>query len=193
MYKLARLREIIRIPPSYLGKNLDDAVKELLIEKVEGHMDKGLGYIVLASDVERIGIAKIVLGDGSIYQRVEFTALLFKPELQEVIDGWIYEITKFGAFVRLGPLDALLHVSQIMDDYLDVDVDNGRLIGRETKKSLRVNDKIRSRIVSVSLNPLNPRESKIGLTIKQGGLGKFEWMEEERKKKNEDEGMQKLS
>ncbi|MFQ5909084.1 MAG: DNA-directed RNA polymerase, partial [Thermoplasmata archaeon] len=33
-----------------------------------------------------------------------------------------------------------------------------------------------------SLNERNPRESKIGLTMRQAALGKLDWFEEDRKK-----------
>ena len=42
---------------------------------------------------------------------------------------------------------------------------------------------MRARIVALSLNERNPRESKIGLTMRQPGLGKIEWIAEDRAKK----------
>jgi len=38
-----------------------------------------------------------------------------------VIEGEVVEIADFGAFIRVGPIDALLHVSQLMDDYISYD------------------------------------------------------------------------
>ncbi len=61
---------------------------------------------------------------------------------------------------------------------IDVDVENKRLIGKESKKVLRVGDKTISRIVALTINDANPRHSKIGLTMRQPGLGKIEWIEE---------------
>ena len=43
----------------------------------------------------------------------------------------------------------------------------------------------RARIVTVSMNELNYRESKIGLTMRQVGLGTVEWLEEDRKLKEQ--------
>jgi DNA-directed RNA polymerase subunit E' len=74
-----------------------------------------------------------------------------------------------------------------MDDRIDVDDSNQRLLGKDTKRDLRVGDKVRARIVALSINERSPRESKIGLTMRQPGLGKLEWIEEERKKKGEKE------
>ena len=53
------------------------------------------------------------------------------------------------------------------------------MIGKETKREMRVGDRLRSRIVTISLNEVSPRESKIGLTMRQPGLGKLEWIGED--------------
>jgi len=39
--------------------------------------------------------------------------------------------------------------------------------------------------VAVSLNEREPSDSKIGLTMRQPGLGKYEWLEEERRREQE--------
>jgi DNA-directed RNA polymerase subunit E' len=125
-----------------------------------------------------------------VYQEVEYQALLFRPEIQEVVEGNVVEIRKFGAFVRFGPLDGLLHVSQIMDDRVNIDEHNQRLVGVETKKDLKVGYKVRSRVVSLSLSEISPRDSRIGLTMRQPGLGRLEWIVEAHKKA-EDKGGKK--
>ena len=117
-----------------------------------------------------------------MYQSVKFEQVVFKPRDNEVIEGVVVEILKFGAFVRFGPLDGLLHVSQIMDDRVDIDEANQRLVGKETGRFLAVGDIVRARVVSIDLNEKNPQDSKIGLTMRQPGLGKLEWLAEDSKK-----------
>lgn len=181
MYYLVKMENTVRIPPAYIGEDLDEVTSKIVKETFEGTMDKEHGLIVVTENVKRIGEGYIIHGDGAIYQQVEFDALTFKPEIHEVIDAIVCDIVEFGAFCHIGPLDALLHKSQIMDDKVVIDVDNRRMEGKETKKSLKVDDVVRVRIVTVSLNEMNPRESKIGLTMRQPGLGKEEWREEESK------------
>ncbi|RLF51094.1 MAG: DNA-directed RNA polymerase [Thermoplasmata archaeon] len=188
MYYMVKMENTIRIPPSMIGEDLDEVSSKIVRETFEGTMDKEYGLIVLTRNVKRIGEGNILHGDGAIYQKVEFEALTFKPELHEVVDAIVCDIVEFGAFCHIGPLDALLHKSQIMDDKILVDVENKRMEGKETKKTLKVGDKIRVRIVTVSLNEMNPRESKIGLTMRQPGLGKEEWKEMEKKKKEKEGG-----
>ncbi|MEM0449475.1 MAG: DNA-directed RNA polymerase [Methanomassiliicoccales archaeon] len=187
MYLMAQREKVVRIPPDRLGEDLDSTVVELAKESFEGKVEGSDSLIVLVRNIKPEGPGRIVHGDGAVYQKVRFESLIFRPALQEVVEGTVVEVLKFGAFVRFGPLDGLLHISQIMDDRIDVDDVNQRLLGKDTKRDLKVGDRVRARIVALSINERNPRESKIGLTMRQPGLGKFEWMEEDRKKKGEKE------
>jgi DNA-directed RNA polymerase subunit E' len=183
MYKIVSMEDTVRIPPDMLTNKKDELTKiieQLTHENFEGKMTYENSLIVLVTQIALNGSGRIVHGDGGVYQHVIFDALTFKPELHEIIQGTICEILKFGAFIRFGPLDGLLHISQIMDDRIDVDLVNERLVGKESKRDLKVGDRVRARIVAVSINERNPRESKIGLTMRQPGLGKFEWLEEDR-------------
>jgi DNA-directed RNA polymerase subunit E' len=74
-----------------------------------------------------------------------------------------------------------------MDERVNVDERNQRLIGVESKKDIKVGHKVRVRIVSLSLSEISPRDSRIGLTMRQPGLGRLEWIAEARKKKEKGE------
>jgi DNA-directed RNA polymerase subunit E' len=100
--------------------------------------------------------------------------------MQEVVDGNVVEVVEFGAFVGIGPVDGLLHVSQISDEYLAYDGENRQLASNESNQVLAEGDAVRARIVTKSIDERNPRDSKIGLTAKQPGLGKHGWLEEAR-------------
>jgi len=182
MYYLETRRDVVRIPPDRLGLGLEEALTELAQQQFEGKLIDGQNLTVLITGVKAQGEARIIHGDGGVYQDVEYTALLFRPELQEVVEGQVVEVRKFGAFVRFGPLDGLLHVSQIMDDRVNIDEHNQRLVGVETKRDLKVGYKVRARIVSLSLSEISPRDSRIGLTMRQPGLGRLEWIVEAHKK-----------
>lgn len=184
MYSLETREDIIRITPEKLGEDFDNLAAEFSREAFEGKVDAQGGYTLIVLNVEVIGEGHIVHGDGSVYQNVKFEALVYEPQLHEIIEGTVCEIMKFGAFVRFGPLDGLLHISQIMDDRIDVDMDNQRLLGKDTKRDLRQGDPVKARTVSMSINERNPRESKIGLTMRQPALGKLEWLEEDRQEKS---------
>ncbi|MBN1281087.1 MAG: DNA-directed RNA polymerase [Candidatus Thermoplasmatota archaeon] len=178
MYTLAKIHDTVRVPPERFGENLDNAIKDIVQKTFEGTLRRNHGLIVVVDNIKPVGDGIVIHGDGSMYQKVEFEALTFNPLLQELIDGVVCEVVEFGAFCHIGPLDALLHMSQIMNDYVDVDVESNRIQGKETKRILKVGDPIRARIVALSLNELSARESKIGLTMRQPALGAHEWLAE---------------
>ena len=93
--------------------------------------------------------------------------------------GRIRDIVDFGAFITLGPMDGMIHISQTMDDFVSFSKEK-TLAGKESKKTLKINDVCRARIIAVSFkDPLNP---KLGLTMRQKGLGRLDWIEEEEEK-----------
>jgi len=183
LYYLSKIEDTVRIPPFRFGDPLEDVAIETLNETYNGNLDKNLGLLVNVHEIEEIGDGKIIMGDGASYHDVVFSAVFFKPELQEIINGEVIEIAEFGAFVRIGPMDGLVHVSQVTDDYINYDAKGGRLLGKESNKTLEEGDSVRARIVAVSLKGKSTKETRIGLTMRQIGLGRFEWIEEEKKKK----------
>lgn len=179
MYKLLTVNDKIRVPPIKFKYSLEDAVKSSLEDRWEGVIDKQFGVILAITKVESVGEGKIFPGDGSIHYPVSFTALTYLPELHEVVKGSVIEVTEFGVFVRIGPLDGMIHVSQIMDDFVSFDPKHTVFSGKESKRILKMNDTLRARIVSISLG----REYKIGLTTRQPGLGVLNWVDNEKKAK----------
>ncbi|WP_276260299.1 DNA-directed RNA polymerase [Haloglomus litoreum] len=183
MYKRVRLKDTVEVPPEYLADVSPDLVKRLLQDKLEGRMDEEVGSVVSVIDVHDIGTGAVLPNRPGVYYEAEFDALTFDPEMQEVVDGEVVEVVNFGAFVGIGPVDGLLHVSQIDDEYLAYDEENQQLASRDSSRVLSVGDSVRARIVTKSIDERNPRDSKIGLTAKQPGLGKHEWLEQDRRRR----------
>ncbi|PSQ00656.1 DNA-directed RNA polymerase [Halobacteriales archaeon QS_5_70_17] len=180
MYKRVRLRDTVEVPPRFLADVSEQLVKELLQDKLEGRMDEDVGSVVSVVDVVDIGDGSVLPGEPGVYYDATFDAITFDPQMQEVVDGEVVEVVNFGAFVGIGPVDGLLHVSQISDEYLAFDEENQQLASRESNQTLSVGDAVRARIVTKSIDERNPRDSKIGLTAKQPGLGKHGWLREQR-------------
>lgn len=174
MYVMYKIRDTVRVPPKEFGEKLEDAILKIAQEDYEGIVDEDLGIVVAVNSVGGIGEGKVVPGDGAAYYDAEIEMIVFKPEIQEVVEAMVSEITEFGAFVRIGPMEGLVHVSQIMDDYINYDSKAPAFVGRESGKKLKVDDKILARIVSCSLKS-SVQNSKIGLTMRQIGLGKPDW------------------
>jgi DNA-directed RNA polymerase subunit E' len=178
MFAIAHMSDVVRIPPSKLTNSLKLTAIGILKEKYESMVSSDLGYVILIIDAETNAVGKVIAGDGATYHKVNFKALTFYPKLHEVVEGEVVEITDFGAFVRIGPTDALLHLSQITDDYLKSDVKQGLILSNQSEKTLRISSKIRARITAISLGK-SASMGKIGITCRQPFLGALEWVEKE--------------
>ena len=188
MYKRARLKDTVEVPPEHLAEVSPGLVKRLLQDKLEGQMDEDIGSVVSVTEVHDIGDGAVLPNRPGVYYEAEFDAVTFDPQMQEVVDGEVVEVVNFGAFVGIGPVDGLLHVSQISDEYLAYDEENQQLASRDSNRVLSVGDAVRARIVTKSIDERNPRDSKIGLTAKQPGLGKHGWLETERRRREAQAG-----
>ena len=184
MYYKIELKDRVRVPPNLFGLDTKESVIKSIKKKYDGFISKDLGIVIDVSGVKEIGDGVIIPGDGSAYYETTFEVMTFKPELQEVILGKIRDIVDFGAFITLGPIDGMIHISQTMDDFVSFSKEK-TLAGKESKRSLKVNDVCHARIIAVSFKDvLNP---KLGLTMRQQGLGKLDWIEEEEQKVSKEE------
>jgi DNA-directed RNA polymerase subunit E' len=178
MFNKVTMRDTIRIDPTRFGYPLEDAALEELRSKYEGLVDDDLGYVISVIDLKVNHVGRILPGDGGTHHHVVFDILTFYPELQEVVEGEVVEVADFGTFLRIGPVDALLHVSQLMDDFISYDERQGVLLGRESGRTIQRGDVFRVRIVAVSF-PRGRSSGKIGVTARQPFLGKLEWIDKE--------------
>ena len=172
MYKILKVRDKVRVPPSKFGLEMNDAVKASLEDRWEGIIDRRLGVVLSVTDVNEVGEGAILPGDGAIHYPVDFSILVYYPEMHELIKGYVIDVTEFGIFIRMGPLDGMVHVSQIMDDFVSYDNKNSIFMGRDTKRTLRESDTVRARVISISMAS---GQYKIGLTTRQPGLGVVAW------------------
>lgn len=168
----------VRVEPNKFGMDTDEAVRAQLEESFSGFQDKDIGTVVAVLDVNEVKEGIIIPGDGAAYYESTFKLIVFRPELQELVYGTIEEITNFGAFISMGPIRGMIHISQTMDDFVSFS-DTGVLTGKDGKKNLLQGDKCIARIVAISYKGEEP---KIGLTMRQPGLGKMEWVKAEKEK-----------
>ncbi|HIH38761.1 DNA-directed RNA polymerase [Candidatus Woesearchaeota archaeon] len=172
MFFKSQVKDHIRVPPNLFGANVTQSITEQIKKKYEGYISKDLGIVIDVSAVDEVQDGIIIPGDGAAYYETSFTLLTFKPDLQEVVLGRIRDLADFGAFITIGPLEGMIHVSQTMDDFVSFSKDKV-LVGKESKKTLKVNDDCQARIIAISYKDLP--NVKIGLTMRQDMLGKLEW------------------
>ena len=178
MFYLIDVEDYVRVEPKLFGLNTSEAVKKQLRETYSNFQDRDLGEVIDVLEVVEVTDGIIIPGDGAAYYKSSFKMIVFKPELQELVYGKIEEITSFGAFIDMGVSRGMIHISQTMDDYVSFSK-TGSLQGKDGKKSLNVGDNCIARVVAISFKGDEP---KIGLTMRQPGLEKIEWIQAEKEK-----------
>ena len=178
MFYIVEIEDYIRVEPRLFGLPTEEAVEKQLQETYAEYHDKEIGETIGVIEVLEVGEGIIIPGDGAAYYNSKFKLLVWKPELQELVYGVVNEITNFGAFINLGVMQGMMHISQAMEDYVSFSKSNV-LIGKSSKRSLKKGDACLARIVAISYRGEEP---KLGLTMRQPGLGKIEWIKEDKKK-----------
>jgi DNA-directed RNA polymerase subunit E' len=179
MFYLLKVEDHVRVEPKYFGLETHEAIEKQLNEEFVNSISKEYGYVISVLGVDKIDEGVIIAGDGSAFYNSVFNLLVWRPELHELVYGTVSEITNFGAFMEIGPARGMIHVSQTMEDYVSLSK-SGTLSGKTTKRSLGKGDDCVARIVAISYKADTP---KIGLTMRQAGLGKLQWLDEDKKKR----------
>ncbi|MFT4326985.1 MAG: DNA-directed RNA polymerase [Candidatus Woesearchaeota archaeon] len=171
MFYKTILKDFVRVPPNKFGDDIKNAILSEVKEKYSAHTSLELGIVISVTKVNNYEEGVIIPGDGASFYETEFEVISLKVGLQESIVGKIRDIADFGAFITLGPLDGMIHVSQTMDDFVSFSKDKA-LQGKEKGTTLKVGDICRAKIIAISFKDItNP---KIGLTMRQGFLGRVD-------------------
>lgn len=178
MFYVVEIEDYVRVSPELFGLPVDEAIAAQLQKKYMNYIDKDLGAVVGVLNILNVGEGIIIPGDGAAFYKCQFKLLVMIPELQELVHGEINEITNFGAFINIGGIDGMIHVSQTMDDFVSFSKSN-TLSGKNSKRVLKKGDLCVARIVAVSYKTEPP---KIGLTMRQPGLGKIDWVQEDKRR-----------
>jgi DNA-directed RNA polymerase subunit E' len=182
MFYLAEVEDHVRVEPRYFGLPTLESVERQLNESYVDNVSKDLGFVINVVSVDNVGEGIIIPGDGAAFYKSRFKVLVWKPELHELVFGTIKEIANFGAFMNVGAAQGMIHISQTMEDFVSLNK-SGVLQGKVTKRSLNIGDNCMARIVAISFKSGEP---KIGMTMRQPGLGKLEWIDEKKKKDDAD-------
>jgi DNA-directed RNA polymerase subunit E' len=184
MYSIIKAEEKIRVSPALAKRDINEAIKEVLKEKYEGRLLKDIGLVVKIMSAEPKSRGLVVSGDPNIYFTTEFEMAAFSVEVNEVFRGVIKDVMDFGAFVVIGPIEALLHISQISKEKFTINKKDRILEGVNGKK-LKKGDIIFAKASTVSMKG-SASSIKISLTMRGDGLGKDEWIKEEGAAKKEE-------
>ncbi|MEK6900275.1 MAG: DNA-directed RNA polymerase, partial [Nanoarchaeota archaeon] len=149
MFYKTKVKDYVRVPPKMFHLSKSEAVLKNIKAGYDNFVSKELGFVMNVISVGDIKEGVIVPGDGAGYFEAEFELLTFRPEMNELVYGTIRDITDFGAFIDMGGVEGMVHISQSMDDYVSFSKEKV-LQGKKTNQSLKVGDKCKARIIAVS-------------------------------------------
>ena len=128
---------IHRVISKYLEENYN--IAESFKEKYEKQAEK---YAVSSSECEQI--ATKAERESEDIKKAEY----MQDKIGKEYDGIISSITSFGVFVELeNTVEGLVRLENIEDDYYIYDDINKQLIGKENKKTYRLGQKVKIKVI----------------------------------------------
>lgn len=179
LYYSYTVKDSVSVPPKYIGEDIEKATTEMLRTKFERTLDKEMGVVLVVHNVREISDGYILPADPNVHHDVTFDVLTFKLEVDEVVHGEVSELADFGLFVRLGPMDGLVHLSQITSDFITFDRKAGVFVSKNTKRTVKKGDSVYAKVSTISIRN-TIQDAKIALTMRPEGFGKAEWIKEEK-------------
>lgn len=193
MFRIVTMEDYIRIPPSLFNEPIEKIAYDQLRANYEGKVDRELGVFVAVFDVDVSKRGIVVYGDGATYHKVTFKALVYTPLVNEVVEGDVVDVREYGAHVRVGPITAFVHRSQVMDDNVVLfDRQSGTFMSEKNRqKKVGRGDSVRARIVGVSyVSTASGTRLNVTMTMRQPFLGRLDWIEEAAKAKKKPQAKQ---
>ena len=106
MYKIFKIKDRIRVPPELFSSELGEAVTQSIKDAYINQLSSTYGLFLSMVKVDEIGEGRIIPGDGAIHYETTFDMLSYKPELHEIVEGDVSEITDLmviDAFCSIPP------------------------------------------------------------------------------------------
>lgn len=175
MYQIVTVTDRVRLPAQNFTMKLGDGLRQILRERYERRIDKEHGMVLSIWNIHPQGDGLVIPSDPAAYYDIRFDALAYLPSVNEVLEAEVAELVEFGAFVQIGSLEGLVHLSQIANDFLTYNKKIPAFTGKESKKMLKKGDHVLAKISTVSIKA-TLSDTKIGLTMRPEGLGKEEWI-----------------
>ena len=118
MFYVKTLEHEIILEPYHFGQKLRATLVRLLKEQVEGLALANYGYVVNVIEVpeDQIKPGIIEYDTGSVVFVVQYTALLLRPFVNEVLDAVVSQCSPIGFFCFVGPLRIFVSKHSMPED-----------------------------------------------------------------------------
>lgn len=107
MFILSKILDLVQIKPENFNIELKKAVMRELNAKYSNRIIPNLGLGIVVWDVLSIEDGLLRPSDGSVYYKVVFRTVVFKPFVGEILVGWISSCTQEGISVKTDFFDQI--------------------------------------------------------------------------------------
>eukprot|EP00794_Sanderia_malayensis_P009167 gene9167-10140_t len=108
MFVLAEIKDVVCIKPWNFSKDLRQSVIYELNKKLANKVVHEVGLCVTLFDILEISESYILPGDGSAHTPVKFRYVVFRPFVDEILEGKIKGSSSEGVQVSMGFFDDIL-------------------------------------------------------------------------------------
>lgn len=152
VFFLQELQRTIIVHPQFLGPNLRRTLREQLLAEVEGMSVDNAGFIVAVLGVSDENLSKGLIDhlSGFIKYKIKFSALMFRPIRNEVVDAVVKSTSDVGFFAEVGPLNVMVARLHIPGD-MEFNPEDSTYTSTETGVKIGVNSSVRVKILGASV------------------------------------------
>lgn len=135
-----------------LGDDFVDLVQNRLTLEVEGTCIYEHGYVIAVTSIGNVADANFqILLDDYISYSIRFTAIVFRPFKNEVLDGLVEQINKLGLFVSVGPLRCFISRKSMPES---LDYDGLKYTNTDKTYVIDVSTPLRFRVLGHRVDPM---------------------------------------
>ena len=73
MFKILTIKDMVRVPPTKFGVDMDEAIRESLMEQVEGRIDPDVGVLLAITDIKGVSGVRYCLRMGRYFMKQRLT------------------------------------------------------------------------------------------------------------------------
>lgn len=156
MFFMKRLEHEVLLEPEFFGPHLTREIRRKLRDEVEGTVVEKDGIVIAVmetNDVNEIGKGLVEYETGMASFMVNYSAIVFRPFIHEVIDAHVSVVNEHGFFASAGPPNFRAFVSRhhMPDDmHYDAGVDTWMTDDEEVE--IKKGCVVRMRIMNLTVN-----------------------------------------
>lgn len=111
MFFLKNFVHDLILHPRNISQNIQSLIQDYLYKNVEGTCTSS-GFIISVLKIIKINEGR-VLNNGHVSFKIEYQAMILKPQTTEIVDCQIVSSSNFGYFASVGPMNIFIYNDQI--------------------------------------------------------------------------------